>query len=204
MIPAFLARDFSERFSQPLFHDRKSIGVMTDDIRLNRVRSIEPAAESGFQNDDVDLCFGKNVSSASAVGNFKKRSGADPNRERDHELSVRPSGDRFLAESFRRLRECVPKRDEMRGSEQAGAIVLRTQIESIIGADGAFPIRAGDVNYCPIAEIDMQLREQSPNIFQPKLDPETLKAVKPCERVFVLGSRHFPPLRDHIHGATAK
>jgi hypothetical protein len=54
------------------------------------------------------------------------------------------------------------------------------------------------------AKIDMKRSDEPLDIFQPKFDPEALKAVKPRERLFVLGSRHFPPLRDHVHGATAK
>ena len=53
------------------------------------------------------------------------------------------------------------------------------------------------MNDARIAKIDMQLRDQSPNIFQPEFDPEALKAVKPGERLLVgdrLVSRRADPL----------
>src|SRR5207244_12529083 len=44
---------------------------------------------------------------------------------------------------------------------------------------------AGHVNNARAAKIDMRLSNQTPNVFQPELDPKALKAVKPGERLLV-------------------
>src|SRR5207249_9206119 len=98
------------------------------------------------------------------------------------------------------------KRDEVRRSEKTGAISVCAQNRINHGTNGAFAIRPSDVNHSASPKIDMQLGDKSPNIFQAKLNSEALKAIEPGERLCVRWkrSRHFPPWREQVHGATAK
>src|SRR5207249_8881534 len=85
------------------------------------------------------------------------------------------------------------------------------------GADGAFAVGAGDVNHATPVKIDVELREEPPDVFQTKLDPKALKAVEPGQRLSVVDrciSRCANPRglarpprsasASSIHGATAK
>jgi len=60
------------------------------------------------------------------------------------------------------------------------------------------------VNHATLVKIDVELREEPPDVFQAELDPEALKAVEPGERLLICQrrSRHKGP--SYIHGITAK
>src|SRR5438477_6534651 len=73
--------------------------------------------------------------------------------------------------------------DEVRGCEQTGAIFLRATDRVDHGADRAFAIGAGDMNDARAGQVDMQLVDQPPDVFQSELDAEALKAVEPGERL---------------------
>src|SRR5436309_5825379 len=89
------------------------------------------------------------------------------------------------------------ERDEVRGCEEAGAISLRATDRIDHGANGAFTVCAGDVNYARRGYARRSERrafdttaattfvEQPLRVFQPKLDTEALEAVEPGERLFV-------------------
>jgi hypothetical protein len=81
--------------------------------------------------------------------------------------------------------DALAERDQVRGGEESGPIVLGTADRIDHRADGAFAIGTGDVNDARIAKIGVQFGDQPPDIFQPEFDPETLKAVEPGERLGV-------------------
>ena len=76
--------------------------------------------------------------------------------------------------------------DEVRGDKKAGPIFFGATDRIDHRADRPLAVGAGHVNNARAAKIDMHLGNQTPNIFQTKLDPEALKAVEPGERLFVL------------------
>ena len=76
--------------------------------------------------------------------------------------------------------------DEVRGGKKTGAIFLRAADRIDHRANGAFAVGAGDMNDARAGQIDMQLVDQSPDVFQSELDAEALKAVEPGERLPVV------------------
>ena len=84
------------------------------------------------------------------------------------------------------------KSDEVRGSEKTGAISSGAADRIDHRANRAFAVCAGDMDDTGLAKIDIQFAEQALNVFEPELDPEALRAVKPGQR--------FPV----IHGADEK
>jgi hypothetical protein len=98
------------------------------------------------------------------------------------------------------------KGHEVRRREQTGAITLCPQDRIDHCANGTFAIGPSHMDDSGAAKIDMKRSDEPLDIFQPKFDPEALEAIEPSERFFIRQgrSRHFPPLRDHVHGATAK
>src|SRR5207249_10421948 len=106
-------------------------------------------------------------------------------------------GNRVLGNHFAVYSNPLSKRDEVRGSEEAGAIPLRATDGIDHGTDGAFASGACDVD-------DLACRgtrrgeprvfgtngsttfvEQAPDIFQPELDAEALEAVEPGARLLL-------------------
>src|SRR5262249_18833809 len=77
------------------------------------------------------------------------------------------------------------KSDEVRGYEEAGPMFSRPANRIDHRANGAFAVRASDVNDARVAKIDIKRADQSANIFETEFDPEALKAVEPGERLFV-------------------
>ena len=71
---------------------------------------------------------------------------------------------------------------EVRGGKEPGAITGRARDGIDHGADGTFAVGPGDVNDSLIRTGNVQLTEQTLDVFEPKLDPETLCSVKPGER----------------------
>jgi hypothetical protein len=104
----------------------------------------------------------------------------------DELANVRQASRDFIFRNhFAAYADALAERDQVRGGEESGPIVLGTADRIDHRADGAFAVSARDVNDARIAKIGMQVGDQSPNIFQPELDPEALKAVEPGERLGV-------------------
>src|ERR1700730_1628177 len=103
------------------------------------------------------------------------------------------------------------KGHEVRGDKKPGAVYSCATDQVDHGANGAFAVRASDMNgtrfsrgfrrgsgksepdwHCTrgacAPQIEMQLRDQALDIFQAKLDTEAVKAVEPGER-FLIGKR---------------
>jgi hypothetical protein len=53
------------------------------------------------------------------------------------------------------------------------------------GANGTFSICAGDMDDLALTKSDIQFRDESPDVFQAKLNPEALETVEPRKRLFV-------------------
>jgi hypothetical protein len=172
---------------------------------LNRVRGIESAAHTGLENDEVDLRFAKTLE-GKRRGDFKKRRMCVPISD-EIANCCQAVGNGFLGNHFAVQANAFTKRDKVRGCEQTRSISLCAQNRIDHGANGPFTIRAGDMDDAARTKIDVQLGDQSPNIFQAELDAEALEAIEPDKCLFVLQrSRHFPRTLsgDHVHGATAK
>src|SRR5438874_7254127 len=104
-------------------------------------------------------------------------------------------GNRVLGNHFAVYSNPLSKRDEVRGSEEAGAISPRATDRIDHGANGAFAVGAGDVDdskcrgatlgerrASAVANAATTSVEQAPDVFQAKLNTEALEAVKPGER----------------------
>src|ERR1700731_5076646 len=78
------------------------------------------------------------------------------------------------------------KSNKVRGDEKAGPIFFGATDRVDHRTDGTLAVCAGNVNDARFAKIDMQLGNQSLDIFQPEFDAEALKAVEPGERLSVL------------------
>jgi hypothetical protein len=76
--------------------------------------------------------------------------------------------------------------DKVRGGEETSLKISRATNGIDHRTNRSFSVCAGDVNNTRVAETDIQLGDQPPDILQPEFDPEALKAVKPGERLFVI------------------
>src|SRR5436309_11536708 len=81
------------------------------------------------------------------------------------------------------------ERHKVRGDKKSGPIVSCATDRIDHRADGPFAVGAGDVNDARVGKIDMQIGDQSLDIFQPEFDAEALKAVEPGERLSVIDRR---------------
>ena len=154
------------------------------DVRLHCVGGVEPAAHARLQNSDVDPGSGKMLQGEGG-GNFKEGGMRFPVCDEIANLSQRRRH-RVLRNHLATQANAFTKSDEVRGGEQTGAIFLRATDRIDHGANRAFAVGAGDMNDARAGQIDMQLVDQPPDVFQSELDAEALKAVEPGERLPVV------------------
>ena len=81
--------------------------------------------------------------------------------------------------------DSLAKGDKVRGDEEAGAMSGRSRDGINHGADGAFAVCAGYMHDTDSRKLQVQLLDQSLHVLQPQLDAETLKPVKPGQRLFI-------------------
>src|SRR6266404_2813137 len=158
--PCFFARDFIERIAEPFL--MIEINRRDDrDIRLDSVRGVEPSTQTGFQNNDVDLGPGK-IFERERSRDFKKCWMRLPIV--DQLTNGRETvGNRVLRNHLAVHADAFAKGNEGRGGEEAAAITLCARDR----------------------QIDTQLVNQAPTIFEAEFDSEALKRVKPGERFLV-------------------
>jgi len=78
------------------------------------------------------------------------------------------------------------KGDEVRGGKETGAKVRGAADGIDHRADGAFAVGAGDVDDPLTFSRNVQLAQQALDIFEPELDPETLRSVEPGQRLTIV------------------
>src|ERR1700676_2369320 len=172
--PCFFARDFIEGIAEPFLMieiDRRD----DRDIRLDSVRGVEPSTQPGFQNNDVDLGLGK-IFERERSRDFEKCRMRFPIA--DQLTNGRKTvGNRALRNHLAVYADAFAKGNEVRGGEEAAAIALCARDRIDHGANGAFTVRARDMNDARFRQIDTQLVNQALDILETEFDPETLQRV---------------------------
>jgi hypothetical protein len=80
-------------------------------------------------------------------------------------------------------------RDQVRGGEEARAVTLRAADRVDHRADGAFAVRASDVDDSLFFIRNVERSKQAPDALQPELNSEQLRAEQPRERLAVALTR---------------